>query len=49
MIPEQKEVIKEWYYKAAEDLLAAKPVIKTSPMLYDVAAFHSPDRVKSFI
>ena len=49
MSPEQKEVIAEWYQKAEEDLLAAKVVIQASPMLYDVAAFHSQQAAEKYL
>lgn len=49
MSPEQKEVIAEWYQKGDEDLLAAKVVIEASPMLYDVAAFHSQQAAEKYL
>ena len=49
MKAEKKEVIKEWYKKADQDLLAAKIVIAASPLLYDVAAFHSQQGAEKYL
>lgn len=49
MKAEKKEVIEEWYKKADEDLLAAKIVIAASPLLYDVAAFHSQQGAEKYL
>ena len=35
--------------KAEEDLHAAKVVIEASPMLYDVAAFHSQQAAEKYL
>jgi len=46
---EKQEIIKEWYKKADEDLLAAEIVIAASPLLYDVAAFHSQQGAEKYL
>lgn len=49
MSPEKEELIKEWYEKADEDILAADVVIEASSKLYDVAAFHAQQGAEKYI
>ncbi len=49
MTQEEKEILEQWLQKAAHDLIAAKILIETDPIILDIACFHCQQAIEKYL
>lgn len=49
MTKEEKDILEQWVQKASHDLIAAKILIDTSPVILDIACFHCQQSIEKYL